>query len=58
MNRYTEQKEKARAKAVDFQHEAGARCLSWGELAESAEKFEKLGKRWGLLREFRANGII
>ena len=32
--------------------------LSWGELAEIQAFFEKVGKRYGLIREFRENAII
>jgi hypothetical protein len=31
--------------------------MSWGELAYWQEYFEKLGKRYGLLTEFRENCI-
>lgn len=31
--------------------------ISWGELADIQEFFEKYGKRYGLLREFRENAI-
>ena len=30
---------------------------SYGELAEAGEYFEKLGRRYGLLQEFRENAI-
>ena len=55
------QKKKARAveMAQDFQSSfAEGRQWSYGELAEVQKRFEKLGKRYGLLREFRENGII
>ena len=31
--------------------------MSWNELAEVSERFYTLGKRYGLLKEFRENGI-
>jgi hypothetical protein len=31
--------------------------MSWGELADWQEHFEKLGRRYGLLQEFRENSI-
>ena len=31
--------------------------MSYNELAEVGERFYNLGKRYGLLKEFRANGI-
>ena len=43
---------------VEHYEESFESCLySWGEVAEWQSKFEKLGKRYGLLREFRENGI-
>lgn len=57
MNNYQKQKEKARSKAVDWQLDFENHNYSWGELADFGEYFEKLGKRYGLLKEFRENGI-
>ena len=31
--------------------------MSYNELAEAGERFYTLGKRYGLLKEFRDNGI-
>lgn len=33
------------------------KSMSWGELAEAQSYFEKLGKRYGLLAEFKENGL-
>lgn len=57
MNKYQIEKEKARDKAIDWQSDFNNHNYSWGELAWYANYFEKLGKRYGLLREFRENGI-
>jgi len=54
---YAERKESARQKAIDWQIEASEKELSYAELAEAGNRFEKLGKRYGLLQEFRENGI-
>lgn len=54
---YEAQKERARQMAIDWQTECGERSMSYGEIAEAGEHFEKLGKRYGLLREFRENAI-
>jgi len=51
-------KEEARQYAIDWQHRASKKSLSYGELAESAGQFRVLGKKFGLLREFKENGII
>ena len=58
MNKYQELKEKARNEAMDFQASFIDNCYSYGELAEYTEYFTKLGKRYGLLKEFRENAII
>lgn len=53
---YTEAKARALKLAIDWLHEESHR-ISYGELAEACERFNKLGKRFGLLGEFRENGI-
>lgn len=57
MNNYQKRKEAARQEAIDWQSEASEQNLSYGELAEIGNFFYKLGKRFGLLREFRENAI-
>lgn len=54
---YAERKENARQIAIDWQDAASKQDLSYGELAEAGDHFYRLGKRCGLLREFRENGI-
>ena len=54
---YQQKKEAARQQAIDWQDQAAEQNLSYGELAEAGEQFEKLGRRYGLLQEFRENGI-
>ena len=54
---YAERKANARQIAIDWQNEASEQDLSYGELAEAGNNFHKLGKRYGLLNEFRENGI-
>lgn len=51
-------KEEARQAAIDWQHKQANKSLSYGELAEYAGQFRNLGKRFGLLREFKENGIL
>ena len=57
MLKYYEYKEKARQKAIDWQLDFNNHNYSWGELAEWTNYFYKLGKRYGLLKEFKENGI-
>lgn len=54
---YTEAKARALELAIDWLHEESQRNISYGELAEACKRFHKLGKRFGLLGEFRENGI-
>lgn len=55
---YQEKKEAAREQAIDWQLWASEQNLSYGELADYADHFERLGRRYGLLQEFRENAII
>ena len=55
---YSENKEKARAEAIDWQMEAGNGTYSYAEVFEMVEHFQKIAKKYGLIKEFRENGII
>ena len=54
---YETKKAVARQEAIDWQNDFDNHNYSYGELAEFGEHFEKLGRRYGLLKEFRENGI-
>ena len=58
MKTYAEKKAEIRDKAIQWQYDFADRVISWGELAEETAEFERLGRRYGLLTEFRENGII
>lgn len=58
MANYQKRKEAARQEAIDWQEEAAGLRLSWEGLAIATAYFEKLGRRYGLLREFRENCIL
>lgn len=58
MNKYQQQKEKARARAIDWQIEFSEIDHYMSEYAYWGEFFTKLGKRYGLTKEFKENGII
>lgn len=58
MNTYQRAKERVRDKAIEWQADFENHNYSYGELAAWNSYFEKLGKRYGLLAEFRENGII
>lgn len=55
--KYKELKERARQIAIDWQNTDADFPYSYEGLAMIGEYFYKLGKRFGLLREFRENGI-
>ena len=60
MKSYNQRKEGIRNRAIDFQQGYGEFAemnYSWGEIAEWQSYFEKMGRRYGLLGEFRENGI-
>ena len=54
---YQQKKEQVRNEAIDWQYEVAEMSLSYGELAEAQDRFERLGRRYGLLQEFRENAI-
>ena len=56
-NTYASQKEKAIDEAIEYQHTIAQNSMSWGEYAYWCDHFARLGKRYGLLKEFRENGI-
>ena len=55
---YREKKAKAREEAIRWQAEFQDHSYSYSELVYWQAYFEKLGKRYGLTREFKENGII
>lgn len=58
MNKYTEAKERARDKAIEWQMDFNNHNYSYSELAYYGDYFTRLAKRYGLVKEFRENGII
>ena len=58
MNKYNYYKEKARGEAIDWQLENYDKCLYMSEYAMAGSHFMTLAKRYGLIKEFRENGII
>lgn len=55
---YAQKKEFVRQLAINWQARMSSKQYSYGELAEYTEKFERLGRKYGLLYEFRENGIV
>ena len=54
---YEEKQESLRNLAIEYQLEFAPLSWSYGELTEITNYFYENGKRYGLLREFRENGI-
>lgn len=57
MSTYQERKKKAREKAIEWQERLVEQSISYGELVIAQSVFEQLGRRYGLLTEFRENRI-
>ncbi len=55
--KYKELKEKARQLAIEWQEYASEYDMSYAELASWCDYFYRLGKKYGLLGEFRENAI-
>lgn len=58
MKTYKEKKSEARNEAIEWQYAFCDRDISWEELCEETEHFAKLAKRYGLIREFKQEGVI
>ena len=58
MKTYKEKKSEAISEAIKWQYAFCDRDISWEELSEETEHFAKLAKRYGLIREFKQEGII
>ena len=56
--KYTEAKEKVRNEAIEWQMTFCEHSYSYGELAYFTDYFERKARRYGLIREFRENGIL
>ena len=57
-NTYQKNKEKARELAVIWQLQFNDNNYSYEEIADWQFFFEEIGRKYGLLREFRENGVI
>lgn len=58
MNTYQIAKERIRDRAVEWQNSFSEHDYSYGELVYWQGYFERLAKKYGLVREFIENGII
>ena len=58
MTTYKKNKARARQTAQAWQSATAEAVATWAELAEATAYFERIGKRYGLIKEFRENGIL
>ena len=59
MKKYYERKAHARQIAIDWQSGIASRPgWSWEWVAEWYARFERIGRKYGLLKEFKENGIL
>lgn len=58
MKTYKQKQDAARDVAIELQQKLREQAISWQEAAEICAYIEKQGKRYGLLTEFRENGLI
>lgn len=55
---YEKRKAEVREEAIEYSYSYSyEKELSYGELADKQNYFRRLGKRYGLLREFKENAI-
>lgn len=57
MSNYQKRKQEVREFAMDFWENANEYQYSWLEIEAWQDIFRRLGRRYGLLREFHENGI-
>jgi hypothetical protein len=55
---YQSKKQSVRKNVIDITNENNENSMFWSEVIEQTAKFEKLAKRYGLIREFKENGLI
>ena len=58
MDRYQKGKENTRNEAIAWQADFANHNYSYGELAYFSDYFETKAGRYGLVKEFKENGII
>lgn len=58
INKYTRGKARTREYAMQLQADLSERSISYAELAEIQIKLRNLGTQYGLIREFKENGLI
>lgn len=57
-SKYTRGKARTRELAIQLQADLSESSISYAELVEIQNKLRKLGTQYGLIREFKENGLI
>lgn len=57
-SKYARGKARTRELAIQLQADLSESSISYAELAEIQNKLRKLGTQYGLIREFKENGLI
>lgn len=57
-SKYTKGKARTRELAMQLQADLSENSTSYAELAEIQAKLKKLGTQYGLIREFKENGLL
>ena len=57
MSKYRERQAKARQLAIDWQANFN-KIHSWEYILTWSARFERIGRKYGLIREFKENGIL
>lgn len=58
VNKYTRGKARTRELAIQLQADLSESSISYAELAEMQNKLKKLSTQYGLIREFKENGLL
>lgn len=58
MSKYQTEKEQVRLDVISQLDEIFYLGISWGEYSYTQEKLYKIAKKYGLVREFKENGIL
>ena len=57
MSKYGETKEKIRQQAIEYQEDFEKQDYCWSDLHIYQQYFEDKARKYGLVKEFRENGI-
>ena len=58
MNYYQKKKQELREEAIEHQRQVSEQNLSWWDIYDYLEHLETQAKKYGLIKEFRENGVI